>query len=280
MKKILKLLVFLLVVGVLTYVFFTPNINSFQYLFGSIEGNPLVDDEYRNSYAYVNDLYRSDEYFKNKVLQNLEEESRYYKSVHGLHDRGLIDGNDLNLAYDNPRDVYISAAAWLDHPEYLQRMGIFGYFAMRKVGRVLADIRKETEGMSDKEKILYVYNFMGEREYDYYKGPSNQYIDTVILDGRGVCGGFASTSQILFQNIGIKSYLVISDGVASDYHAWNYVEYEGKYYTFDSTFAAGSKKTDSDYYGGLESHGGGTPFHIEWYPPIENETLLSAFGLD
>ena len=46
----------------------------YNFYFRPVEGNPLVTKEYKNSNAYVNDLYMSDEYFKKNILS----EDAYY----------------------------------------------------------------------------------------------------------------------------------------------------------------------------------------------------------
>ena len=76
---------------------------------------------------------------------------------------------------------------------------------------------------------------------------SNQSAYSFFTKGSSVCAGFAKASQLLFQNIGINSYLVMNTD-----HMWNYVEYEGKYYVFDATMGTGFRKDSNNYYSGLK----------------------------
>ena len=88
----------------------------------------------------------------------------------------------------------------------------------------------------NKEKIKYVYNWMGNNtSYDktFTWSSKNQSVYSVFMSKEAVCAGFAKASQIIFQNIGIESYGVA--GQTGGPHMWNIIEYDGKYYFFDST---------------------------------------------
>jgi transglutaminase/protease-like cytokinesis protein 3 len=143
----------------------------------------------------------------------------------------------------------------------------------------MENIRKDTKDMNDKEKILYVYNYVASHNYDkaFTSLGSNQSAYSFFTKGTSVCAGFAKASQIIFQNIGINSYLVINDS-----HLWNYVEYEGKWYVFDATVGSSyTDKTNPVYYDGLgrttvdQVYG----FYKELYPKIEETTLKELFNV-
>lgn len=273
----------------------------FNFYFRPIKGNILVTDKYRKSKEYINDLYMSDEHFS-KNLVNKKYEFIYKKIIDSTFDNSAqikIPCGDEDECINNfTASIY---SLYLDHPELISYVGISSvkyengslvynnyeglssfktYMATRRIEREMENIRKDTENMDEKDKILYVYNYVASHNYDklFTSLGSNQSAYSFFTKGTSVCAGFAKASQIIFQNIGIKSYLVINDS-----HLWNYVEYDGKYYVFDATVGASYRdKTNDYYYEGLarttvESVIG---YYPELYPPIETEhTLKELFGV-
>ena len=269
----------------------------FNFYFRPISGNPLIDNEYRKSTTYINDLYKSDELFKEKLLERNE-----YFIYEKIIEASLENRLEVTITCNNGCSSFMNAyyAIYLDHPELISFLGINSYtidgdkltyynyqnlgstktyFGTRRIAREMENIRRDTKNMSDKEKIIYVYDYVASHQYDRlftYIG-SNQSAYSFFTKGNSVCAGFAKASQLIFQNIGINSYLVLS----SD-HMWNYVEYEGKYYVFDATMGASlSDKKNEHFYDGLgeTTTGDSTGLFIENYPNIEKEHLKKIFDL-
>ena len=239
----------------------------FNFYYRPIGKNPLITKEYVESSAYINDLYKSNEYFKERLL-NKEDYSMYEKIVEDVK-KGVtstkISCEDMKCTSPYLNTYY---ALYLDHPEFLafqgasasykdnvlyiryQSIGVLKtYFGTRRIAREMDIIKKETHDMSEKEKILYVYNYVAGHDYDklFTYVSSNQSSYSFFTKGTSVCAGFAKASQIIFQNIGVTSYLVMNDE-----HMWNYVEYEGKYYVFDATVGASyNNKKNPHFYDGL-----------------------------
>ena len=226
----------------------------FNFYFRPIKGNPLITSEYRKSDAYINDLYKSDEYFKKKLL---DEDSYYiYEEMikASLNNKTKVKIKCSKDCQGDFKNSYYSI--YLDHPELISFVGIGYYnitngyieyenygnlgqiktfFGTRRIDRELDIIRSETKDMTDKEKIIYVYDYVASHNYDrmFKFMKSNQSAYSFFTGGNSVCAGFAKASQLIFQYIGINSYLVLSQT-----HMWNYVEYEGKYYVYDATMGA------------------------------------------
>ncbi len=274
----------------------------FNFYFRPIKGNPLVTSDYRKSEAYINDLYMSDEYFKKNIL---DEDSYYvYDEMieASLNNKGkvTIKCNDTpnNCSNKLIKSYY---AIYLDHPELISFVGLnyyqvknneisydnFGnlgqiksYFGARRIAREIDIVQKETKNMTDKEKIIFVYDYVASHNYDrtFMFMKSNQSAYSFFTGGKSVCAGFAKASQLLFQNIGIKSYLVLSKE-----HMWNYVEYEGKYYVYDATMGASLRdKSNPHFYDGLgqTTIRSSTGMFTDLYPEIEkNITLKELFEL-
>ena len=63
----------------------------FNFYFRPISGNPLIDNEYLKSTTYINDLYKSDELFKEKLLEHNEYFiCRELYDIHGIHYQGKM----------------------------------------------------------------------------------------------------------------------------------------------------------------------------------------------
>ena len=283
---------------IIIYVVLVVIFTLYNFYFRPIEGNPLITSEYRNSDAYINEMYRSDEYFKKSLL-----DSDSYYIYEEMIDASLNDDYNVKIKCTGDcktkflRSYY---AIYLDHPELISFVGInyFNYqngyieyqnygnlsklrnfFGTRRIERELDIIRKETKDMTDKEKIIYTYDYVASHQYDrmFMFMKTNQSAYSFFTGGKSVCAGFAKASQLIFQNIGIKSYLVLSET-----HMWNYVEYEGKYYVYDATMGASlSDKNNVHFYDGLgkttinETKG----LYSDYYPEIETETLKSKWKL-
>lgn len=260
-----------------------------------INGNNLINKEEK---AYINDLYMSDEYFKEQLI-NPEDYYIYEK---------IID-NNLNRVKNNyipckndcvNKFKLVTDAIYLDHPELITFQGIMSFkyqnnmlmytnylnfnetkekLAIRRISRKLEDLRNESKDMNDKEKILFVYDYVASHNYDklFTYSSSNQSAYSFFTNKKTVCAGFAKASQLIFQNIGIKSYLVLSTN-----HMWNYVEYEGKYYIFDATVGASyTDKKNENFYNGLGNTTTGivNGLYSELYPEIENTSLKEIFDV-
>ena len=284
-----------IIIYVVLVIFFTL----FNFYFRPIKGNPLVTKEYRDSDKYINGLYMSDEYFKEHLLD--EEDYYIYEkiidaSLKNEH-KVVIECKSKDCSNKLLTSYY---AVYLDHPELISFVGIgyynvqgnyityenYGnlstlktYFGVRRIEREMENIRRDTKDMTDKEKIIYVYDYVASHNYDkvFTFTKSNQSAYSFFTGGKSVCAGFAKASQLIFQNIGIKSYLVLSST-----HMWNYVEYEGKYYVYDATMGASLNNKKSPYfYDGLgkTTIKSTTGLYSDLYPEIEKQTLKELFGL-
>lgn len=249
---------------------------SYNNYFRSVKINSKIN---RDSEHYINDLYQTDAKFYNQL--NSAEKKLFKKFVEhyeNLDSKVKINFNTYGCQDFSKCNVSLTKvynALWIDHPELLQvtslhyryatespevtfyleplsKFKLFHHLKVRKTQRIIEDIRKETENMTDYEKIIYVYEWMGDNaKYDYAftYSSKNQSAYNSLVKGKGVCASFAKASQLIFQNIGIESQIV--RGYADGDHMWNLVKYNGKYYQFDPTVSAGRKKDSPYYYDGL-----------------------------
>ena len=266
-----------------------------NFYFRPIEGNKLVK---KDSPTYVNGLYYSDEYFKNNVLDDQS------KELYDTIVQDTLKGKNISNYRCELDDCFtrlskVNSCIYLDHPELISFQQISWsyrdmssvnvkynyldlfrtYLGTKRIEREIDNIKRDTKNMNDREKIIYVYDYVSGHNYDKiftYMG-SNQSIYSFFTGGESVCSGFAKSSQVIFQNIGIKSYLV--EGYQ---HLWNYVEFEGKYYVFDATVGASFRDKKSIYH--YEGLGRTTVDQTkgnfqELYPPIETAKLKDVLDV-
>lgn len=271
-----------------------------------VDGNKLVD---KTDMHYVNELYMSDGRIYNEFLTDKEkkmyrfifENTRSYKSnlEIDMDEFGCSDYSECGALIDKAHDAIL-----VDHPELINYAGyswsyrensgfklnlqfsvsniISSKIGEMKIQRIIDKIKDETEDMSDKEKIRYVYEWIGEnntydRTFTYMS--KNQSIYNVFMKNNAVCAGFAKASQVIFQNIGIESYTITGNSTGP--HMWNVVELDGKYYFYDSTVATSAKSSETSwYYDGLKQEymSSYTVDYPSWYPTIEKDNGIYIEG--
>lgn len=108
-------------------------------------------------------------------------------------------------------------------------------------------IKKEIKpGMTDleKEKALHDYIVLNTRyDYENYQNndiPKESYTTYgVLINGVGVCQGYASAMSKLLNMVGIENQFIIGTGQGSrgtEAHGWNKVKIEGQWYHLDTTW--------------------------------------------
>lgn len=137
---------------------------------------------------------------------------------------------------------------------------------------------------SDYEKELYLHDVLVNRVTYTSSKLEEQNGYTALVEGKGVCAGYAFALQYLLMRAGIQSYYVV--GYAGESHAWNLVKIDGKWYYVDATWDDpvynGSDDPYSPYHSYFnittamlqEDH---TPSDIPYNVPLENCTATDAF---
>ena len=87
---------------------------------------------------------------------------------------------------------------------------------------------------SDYDKVKAVYDWIVRRtEYDL--DANDQSLYTVLVDGRGVCAGYAKATQYLLNRLGVPCTYVTGT-VRGAGHGWNLVWADGAWYYLDPTW--------------------------------------------
>ena len=128
---------------------------------------------------------------------------------------------------------------------------------------------------SDYEKELYLHDALIKKVTYTYSKLEEQNGYTTLVEGKGVCAGYAFALQYLLMRAGIQSYYVV--GYAGENHAWNLAKIDGEWYYVDATW----DDPHSPYYSYFnittnklkEDHTlSGTPYNV----PLENCTATAA----
>lgn len=179
------------------------------------------------------------------------------------------DPEKIDLAFqcvmnDHPEIFYLSGYSINKFivNNQIERIALSGTYTMTKelVTEKSAEMEKwithvienAPEG-DDYQKIKYVYEYLIRNNSYDLNAVNNQNILSVIENGLTVCTGYAKSTQILLNRMGIFCTLVDgradSSGGMDEYgnglqdgelHVWNIVRANGKYYNVDTTWGDSS----------------------------------------
>ena len=287
-KKNIVLSIVLIIPVAFIYMLFTRDIN--------------IEPKDRTNKHFVNDLYLSNDFIYNQLTP--EQQKLYDVIFNELKNRDLskkLTIDELGCGtYENCSNelLVVHDAILVEHPDILNYssfhwqfdgdiltfhfykavpVNIIADIGTYRIERIIDDIKRKTKNMTDAEKILYVYEWIGDHAtYDriFTFSSKNQSIYNVFINHNAVCAGFAKAATVIFQNIGIEAYGVTGYMHSGDSvgHMWNIVKLDGKYYFFDSTVSASiNDKNNEQYHFGLIQLelSGYQMDYPEWYPKIE-----------
>ena len=95
-------------------------------------------------------------------------------------------------------------------------------------------------GLSDYEKVKYIYEYIIDTTEYKLESQDNQNICSVFLNGESVCMGYAKTMQYLLLKQNIFCTLVNGTALHGEEHAWNLILLDGQYYHVDVTWGDSS----------------------------------------
>lgn len=219
------------------------------YLFGPVYKCSDVD---KNSEWYVNDIYMSNQYYYDNLLN--DEQRVVYKelfdSLNNMEERivinhpykGFVDKVWDALISDHPEMINITSYYYYNHgnsvtiePIYLTTSKFDLNLKERKVRRKISKIKSAVSGKSAYEKEKYIYEYLGESgAYGQTTSNSDQSAySALFVTSNTVCAGYGKAAQLLLANCGINSWINLGGN-----HLWNTVELDGEYYYFDATLSS------------------------------------------
>lgn len=124
------------------------------------------------------------------------------------------------------------------------------------------------DSWSDYDKIKAVYDWVI-RHTDYDAATTDQTLYSVLVEGYGVCAGYARTTQYLLNRLGIPCTYITGTARGGG-HAWNLVQADGEYYYLDTTWG------DPIFLGGEQD-----PDRVSYaYFCVTTEDLLRTHTID
>ncbi|AOT01775.1 hypothetical protein ESP131_16375 [Exiguobacterium sp. U13-1] len=137
--------------------------------------------------------------------------------------------------YDGGESEYLDYDYYVDYtfrfkyevtPEQAQQV-------RRKVNQI---VKKIPVDWSDEQKIRYVNDYVVRHTTYRLKSKESPYTPySILMNGEGVCDGYALTTLLLLEAAGVEVRYI--DGkVSSGLHAWNMVKAKGNWYHLDTTW--------------------------------------------
>ena len=201
----------------------------------------------RKSEWYVNDIYMSNQYYYDNLLN--EEEKKAYKvlfdNIKKIETEFKIETSGVSfskvwnaLICDHPEFINLSTYSYRNYtgyievyPKYLTKSKIKLRSMERKVRKKIGKIVREYSKKSDFEKEVAVYEYLGHNNaYGQTYNNSDQSAYTVFSLSNTVCSGYGKAAQILFGNLNVDSLIALNSN-----HLFNIVNLEDEYYYFDAT---------------------------------------------
>jgi Leucine-rich repeat (LRR) protein len=188
-------------------------------------------------------------------LKNLEELTLSHNEITDITPLGELHNlKKLDLYYNTIYDLTpIRKLSKIKHFNFMHfkteepfNDETFNKYALMKdkVSEIIGKVIKP--GFTELEKEIAIHDYVvSNARYDNINYKANTVSDEshshygILINGTGVCDGYAKTMKILLNAVGIECQLVFGDSIRPmnlGKHAWNIVKIDGKYYHLDATF--------------------------------------------
>ena len=135
----------------------------------------------------------------------------------------------ISFSYNTKGDFSLS----IEHVYSKEEIAEINYIVDKKIDDLI------TTSMTSTDKIKAIHDFViNNTEYDELKsdniGDTTYKSNTaygVLIQGYGICSGYADTMAIFLNKLGIKNYKISNDS-----HIWNLVYVNGKWVHLDATW--------------------------------------------
>lgn len=159
-------------------------------------------------------------------------------------DRVIIARVFQGVLSDHPEIFYLSGYTY-QHQYGSDKLLFSGTYTMSKDDAIRMKAKLEERAdrylenipqSSDYEKVKYIYeSIILNTEYSV-DAEDNQNIQSVLLNGKSVCHGYAKTMKYLLDKAGIETIMVYGTVSSGNRHAWNIVRIDGEWYHVDATW--------------------------------------------
>ncbi|MBR3806893.1 MAG: hypothetical protein IKJ15_00760 [Lachnospiraceae bacterium] len=149
---------------------------------------------------------------------------------------------------DNPQFYYIEGYTYTTYSkqDVISKLEFSGTYSKTKEECKTIDAGIENyvagcfgqmpEGLSDYEKVKYIYEYIIESTEYNLGAEDSQNICSVFLNGESVCMGYAKAMQYLLLKQDILCTIVNGTAQEGEEHAWNLLLLDGQYYHLDVTW--------------------------------------------
>ena len=112
---------------------------------------------------------------------------------------------------------------------------------------VINEVKGKTENSTDKEELVKKI-YMSIIDETIYDDAQNDVLSTLETKTAN-CDGISKTFEMIFNMVGVKTGVVTSEtnSETGEGHAWNIVEFNGKYYYIDGTFGVSLRRDIKDF---------------------------------
>ena len=105
------------------------------------------------------------------------------------------------------------------------------------LGKVKQIVENMPPGLSDVEKVKYVNDYLVSQTVYNLDSVDNPYTPySILINGEGVCQGYALAAYLLLKEMDIDVRYVTGDAIPVGGHAWNLVKVDGEWYHLDTTW--------------------------------------------
>ena len=209
--------------------------------------NSTLIEDYEEYYNVVKEgLYNYDSTIVIKV-KNFDESVYNLDVVHKILEDNLeLSGNFDDFKFQTKNLKYATEITFIF--EYLESRDVIvnrENAVKSKIEDIISQVIKPEMKDYEKEKVLHDYiinNCKFDERYDLGNMPSESYTAYgVLINGTGVCQGYAIAMDKLLKAVGMESTIVVGSALndeGNDYisHAWNIVKIGGQYYHLDLTW--------------------------------------------
>lgn len=213
------------------------------------------EEELANCYCYsvLNDEEKAIYLEIYSILKNMNEDVEL-----STLDVELIEKAFKCVLNDHPQFYYVEGYTYTTYSknDVLSKLEFSGTYTKTKDECEAIDKQIEqyvekcfwdiNAGMSDYEKVKYIYEYViNGTEYNL-AAKDSQNICSVFLNGESVCMGYAKAMQYLLLEQDILCTIVNGTAQEGEVHAWNLLLLDGQYYHLDVTWGDDSYTVAND----------------------------------
>lgn len=147
-----------------------------------------------------------------------------------------------SVLLEHPEIFYVSGYSYekgeslLVQPKYSMSESVAKSYRMQCDNYAKRVIDSIPENSDVYDSIRYVYDYIASNTV-YGENTNDQTMISVACDNQSVCLGYALMYQYCLQQLGIPNIVVTGTAYGTD-HAWNVIQYDGKWYNSDVTWAS------------------------------------------